>query len=194
MAAVFLLAHVLTPNKAYRYVIVAIPLMGALAATGLHAIHDRRSARAALLAAALLVALCGWSLATMRTLTFGDIGPYEKTRAAESAFDDVGPVNRLLVVASRQPDLCGLRWRHTISPGRAAIRFSSKCAGYRGGSRRVVRLLHFIIASTAESAGNPVASDGGFVLRRLGPVTCAPDPSYDRKLPGYDAIRQGLGR
>ena len=62
------------------------------------------------------------------------------------------------------------------------------------GPERSSGFYNFIIASTAETAGNPVASDSGFVLRRLGPVTCARDPSYDWKLPGYDAIRQGLGR
>jgi hypothetical protein len=196
VVAVFLLAHVLTPNKAYRYVIVAIPLMGALAAAGLQAIQGHRSRRAALVTAALLVAVCGWSLATMRTLTFGDIGPYEKTRAAESAFDDVGPVNRLLVIASRQVELCGLRvethhltWTGGYSFFHRNVPLYSAAAPDRSSG-----FYNFIIASTAETAGNPVASDGAFVLRRLGPETCAPDPSYDWKLPGYEAIRQGLGR
>ena len=196
VVAVFLLAHVFTPNKAYRYVIVAIPLTGALAAVGLQVIHDRRAARAALLAAALLLASCAWSLSVMRSLTFGDIGPYEKTRAAESAFDDVGPVNRLLVVASRQPDLCGLRveTHHLTWTGGYSFFHRNAPLYSMTAPDRSSGFYNFIIASTAETAGNPVAADGSFVLRRLGLPACTPDPNFDWRLPGYEDIRQGLGR
>jgi hypothetical protein len=196
VVAIFLLAHFVTPNKAYRYVIVAIPLIGALAGIGLQVIHDRWSPRMSLAAAALLVATCVWSLATMRTLTFGDIGPYEKTRATDSAFDDVGPVNRLLIVASRQPDLCGLRveTHHLTWIGGYSYFHRSAPLYSAAGPDRSSGLYNFIITSTAETAGNPVADDGGFVLRRLGAGPCTPDPSYDPRLPGYDDIRQGLGR
>ena len=59
---------------------------------------------------------------------------------------------------------------------------------------RSSRFYNFIIASTAETAGNPVAADGSFVLRRLGLPACTPDPNFDWRLPGYEGIRQGLGR
>lgn len=196
VVAVFLLAHVLTPNKAYRYVIVAIPLAGALAAVGLQVIYDRRALRASRLTAALLLACCAWSLATMRTLTFGDIGPYEKTRAAESAFDDVGSVNRLLIVASRQPGLCGLRVvTHYLTWTGGYSFFHRDAPLYSAAGPDVSSgFYNFIIASSAETAGSPVAADGGFVLRRLGRSACTPDPAFDWRLPGYDEIRQGLGR
>jgi hypothetical protein len=194
--AVFLLAHVLTPNKAFRYVLVAIPLTGALAAVGMQVIHDRRSARAALVSAALLLVFCAGSLATMRTLTFGDIGPYEKTRAAETAFDDVGSVNRLLVAASRQPDLCGLRVNtHYLTWTGGYSFFHRNVPLYDpGGPESSSGFYNFIITTTAETPGNPVAADGGLVLRRLRSGPCTPDPSYDWRLPGYDDIRLGLGR
>jgi len=196
VVAVFLLGHVLTPNKAFRYVIVFIPLMGALAAVGLQVLQDRWSERGARIAAAILVAVCAWSLVTMRTLTFGDIGPWEKTRAAESAFDDVGPVNRLLIVASRQPELCGLRveTHHLTWTGGYSFFHRDAPLYSLAGPDRSSGFYNFIIASTSETAGNPIAADNGFVLRRLGPSSCTPDPNFDWRLPGYDAIRQGLGR
>lgn len=192
--AVFLLAHVLTPNKAFRYVLVAIPLTGALAAIGMQVIHDRRPGRG--VSGAILLACCAWSLVTMRTLTFGDIGPYEKTRASESAFDDVGPVNRLLTIASRQADLCGLRveTHHLTWTGGYSFFHRDVPLYSMAGPDRRSGFYNYIIASTAESAGNPVAAYGSVVLRRLGPGPCTPDPSYDWRLPGYDDIRQGLGR
>jgi len=132
----------------------------------------------------------------MRSLTFGDIGPYEKTRAAESAFDDVGPVNRLLVVASRQPDLCGLRveTHHLTWTGGYSFFHRNAPLYSMAAPDRSSGFYNFIIASTAETAGNPVAADGSFVLRRLGLPACTPDPNFDWRLPGYEGIRQGLGR
>ena len=194
--AVFFVAHLLTPNKAYRYVIAAIPLTGALAAVGLQIVGERWRSRALQVSGALLLVACLWSLATMRSLTFGDIGPYEKTRPTESAFDDVGPVNRLLIAASRQADLCGLRieTHHLTWTGGYSYFHRSAPLYSMTGPDRSSSFYNYIIASTAETAGNPVASDGAFVLRRLGPSSCTFDPQYDWRLPGYDAIRQGLGR
>ena len=132
----------------------------------------------------------------MSTLTFGDIGPYEKTRPTESAFDDVGPVNRLLIVASRQSDLCGLKveTHHLTWTGGYSFFHRNLPLYSMAGPDRSSGFYNFIIASTAETAGNPVAADGAFVLRRLGPARCAQDPGFDWRLPGYEAIRQGLGR
>ena len=76
--------------------IVAIPLIGALAAVGLQLIHDRRSFRVSLVSAALLVTFCWLEPGDDENADLRRIGRDEKTRAAESAFDDVGAVNRLL--------------------------------------------------------------------------------------------------
>jgi hypothetical protein len=62
---------------------------------------------------------------------------------------------------------------------------------------------NFIIASTAETDGNPVAADGGFVLRRLGPLGvhtrprtstggCRGTKTFDRGWAG-NGILSGLG-
>lgn len=109
LEAMFLLLHTLIPNKAYRYIVPAFPLLGALAEVGLESIaRDFRQDLAYGGAAALAVAAL-WSGVQFHNLTFGDLGPYERTRPGASAYDDWGPVNRLLIAAGRQPDLCGLK-------------------------------------------------------------------------------------
>ena len=194
--AIVLLAHTLTPNKSYRYLIALIPLAGALAAVGLQWLSDRRGRGAALASGAVLLLTCVWSLGTMRGLTFGDLGPYENTRPRDSAFDDMGPVNRLLIAASRQTDLCGLRIETTHltwTGGYSYFHRNVPLYPMTGPDRSSGR-YNYIITTTGETAGNPVADDGGFVLRRLGGGPCGADPAYDWRLPGYDAIREGLGR
>ena len=109
VTAAFFLVHVLIANKAYRYIVPVLPLFGALAGIGLQAFWNSSRRATALIATSTLLAALAWSAATFHRLTFGDVGPYENTRPAVSAYDDWGPVNRLLIAASRRPDLCGLR-------------------------------------------------------------------------------------
>ena len=195
VVAVLLAAHVLTPNKAYRYVLVALPLLGALGAVGLQWLTTLGRARLMPIGAAALVAAAAISLITMRSLTFGDIGPWERTRPTESAFDDVGPVNRLLMKAGRQSDLCGLKieTHHLAWTGGYTYLHRNVPLYAPDGPPRESGRYNYVIVPASETPGNPVAQDGGVVLRRLG-GSCQPDAGYSFYLPGYEEIRRRLGR
>ena len=75
------------------------------------------------------------------------------------------------IVASRQPELCGLRvdTHHLTWTGGYSFFHRNAPLYSMAGPVRSSGFYNFIIASTAETAGNPAPSDGGFVLRRLGP-------------------------
>jgi hypothetical protein len=147
-------------------------------------------------AALSLILACAGSLATLTALTFGDIGPYERSRPDESALDDRGPINRLLIAASQQPDLCGLKLeRHHLTwVGGYSYLHRNVPLYALDGPYRESGLFNYIITGTDQTAGNPVAIDGAYALRRIAPGPCRPDPGYDWRLPGYDHIRRGLGR
>jgi phosphatidylinositol glycan class B len=191
---VLLAAHLITPNKAYRYVLVALPLAGALGAVGLTWLAARRP-RLSRIAGVALVCGCLVSLVTMPMLTFREIGPWERTRASDSALDDVGPVNRLLIEAGRQSDVCGVRIQthHLAWTGgytylhRHVPLYAPDGPGPESG------FYNYVIVLPEEAPGNPVAHDGNYVLRRIA-SGCRPDPNYSYYLPGFEDIRRRLGR
>ena len=196
VVAVVLVAHSMTPNKAYRYVLPALPLIGALAAIGLDVLWSRKRSAIASASAALLLGGCVWSLVTMKTLTFGDIGPYETTRPGESAYDDKGPVNRLLIVAGRQPDLCGLRVNTDplVWIGGYSYFHNPAPLFAPDGPARSAGVFNYAIVHISEIVGNPVAFDGEFALRKVSSDACRPVPDYDWRLPGFEQIKGQLGR
>ncbi|HET9452330.1 MAG TPA: hypothetical protein VFO83_15675, partial [Aggregicoccus sp.] len=106
----FLLLHALQPHKELRFLLPALPLVAASAGVGLQALLARVGRPAGQLAlvvgVALVAAHSAWRAPGLR---FGDLGQYEDSRPQVSAYDDAGPVNRLLARAGREPDLCGLK-------------------------------------------------------------------------------------
>lgn len=104
VALVFFALHSWSPHKEYRFILPLFPMLAALAAVGFSSLPLERLRQAGL--AALLLAT-GLSAATYQQLTFGQLGQYPGRESA-SAWDDNGPVNRLLLVASRRDDVCGL--------------------------------------------------------------------------------------
>ncbi|MBI3180550.1 MAG: hypothetical protein HYZ28_00150 [Myxococcales bacterium] len=105
IAVAFFALHSWVAHKELRFVIPALPLFCALCAVGLSELPARVS-RWAASPSLLLAAL--WSAASHRSLTFGDLGQYPE-RPGASAYDDFGPVNRMLLAAHERPDLCGIR-------------------------------------------------------------------------------------
>jgi hypothetical protein len=195
VTGVFLIAHFITPNKAYRYVLPALPLLGALAALGLQNVLGKRRWGMAAAASGALLAGCFLSLVTVRTLTFGDIGPYELSRPTERVFDDRGSVNRLLIAASRQPDVCGLKveTHHLVWIGGHSFFHRDVPMYAPDGPPRDSGFFNYVIVPAGETVGDLIATDGPLVLRRLTSAVCRPDPMYDNRLPGYDNVRRLLG-
>ena len=104
-AGLFLLVHSVTPHKEFRFLLPAFPLLAALTALGLEELrrlnpHVFRTATVVVLGIALL------SGVTFQRLTFNDLGA--PLAPPGSAYDASGPLNRLLLAAHEQRDLCGV--------------------------------------------------------------------------------------
>jgi hypothetical protein len=133
---------------------------------------------------ALLVAVV--SAARFRTLTFGALGAYEGQRDPVSAYDDFGPVNRLLLVASELPDVCGLKVEATHIAWTGGYTYFHRDAPMYShlGPPRSSR--HYNVVLTAAYAVPPravIARDGPLVLARVFDGPCTPDPAYSSALP-----------
>jgi hypothetical protein len=174
---VFIGLHVLVPHKELRFIIPAIPLLCALAGIGLSTLPASRVRMAAL---AVLLAAAAVSGARFHTLTFADVGQYPD-RAAESAYDDSGPVNRLFFAARERPSLCGLRvdvthlaWTGGLSHlHRRVPLFNRDQAPLDSG------WISHVIAREADGiAGEVVAREGDLVLVELPVESCVLPPDY----------------
>lgn len=184
VAFAFLALHMWVGHKELRFVYPMIPVFCALAGVGLSTLPRRLVPYAA----AVTVAAALWSAADFHSLTMADVGQYPQ-RGTVSAFDDMGPVNRMLLAAHDRPDLCGLRV--DVAP-----------LAWSGGStylHRRVPLYHlgqppadlgrfnYVIAwDASEPSGVVVARDQRMpqvVLRRLPIAACTADPAYNWRLP-----------
>ncbi|WP_224244704.1 glycosyltransferase family protein [Hyalangium gracile] len=184
----FYVLHALQPHKELRFLIPILPLFAALAGVGLEVVMAEWKTYRIRAALALIVAAVGLGSAVVAgNLTFGQIGQYEHTRPQVSAYDDSGPINRLLAVAGQREDMCGLKIE---APGHLAW-----TGGYSYFHRRVPLywsqgpdrgsgLFNYVI-TVPELAfgGQQVAQDHGFLLLRLALPGCTPDPGYSWRLP-----------
>jgi hypothetical protein len=177
-ALAYLLAHSLVGHKELRFLLPLLPLLAALAAVGLQRLPRGRVRWLALAALALL------SLGSAgRTfwLSMGDLGQRRFGPPRRSALDFFGPVNRLLLAASRRPDLCGLKiagvnlvW----TGGYSHLHRRVPLYGAAGPPLRSGR-FNYIIAPLARARGHDLAAtDGGLALVRLPRRRCAPDPGF----------------
>lgn len=187
LAAAFFVLHALQPHKELRFLVPVLPLFAALAGVGLDSASRllrgapaRATATVAVAAGALL------SAAGAGALTFGQLGQYERVRPRDSAWDDQGPVNRLLEVAGRRDDVCGLKVEavHLAWAGGYSY-FHRKVPLYphTGPGRESRRFSHVITRVGFEGAGTRVARDGPVALVKLPVAGCAPDPGYSWRLP-----------
>lgn len=106
LALLFLAAHSAVPHKEFRFILPMLPLAIAATVTSVDALPrlPRLAGLGLLLAGALASAV------TFRSLTWGDLGGRpDSPDAHTTAWDASGPVNRLLLAAHEQRDLCGLR-------------------------------------------------------------------------------------
>ncbi|MCI0573276.1 MAG: hypothetical protein L0Y66_21220 [Myxococcaceae bacterium] len=183
-ALLFLAVHSTIPHKELRFLLPALPLIAAVAGLGVDVFTSTH--RRWLLTAAVLVA-CTLSAARVRRLTFGELGAYESTRPHRSAFDDSGPVNRLLLAAHAQPDLCGLKVEavHLAWTGGHTYLHRAVPLYPHTGPSRDSRLFNFVITPAwAAGPGAEVrARESGLVLAQLPGEGCATDSHYGWRLP-----------
>jgi len=181
LAAVFFLVHTLFPLKAYRYILPVLPLYGALAGLGLEALQGQGRRNLAYGAALALMAAALWSGLHFRSLTFGDVGPYEAARPTASALDDGGPANRLMLSAHGRPDLCGLKIETDRIVAIGGYSYLHRAVPlYSGtGPPPDSGLYNYVITVRGRGTDETVAEDGNRVLARLPVASCAPDPTYD---------------
>jgi len=176
-ALVFLVAHVFVPHKELRFLLPMLPLLFPLAAAGFSQLPAGKVTAVALAALGLSA---GWSLVRARSLTFGDLGAYAD-RPTVSAWDDFGPINRLLINAGQREDLCGIR-----VPAHLAW-----VGGYSYLHKNVPlympnqppQLGHFNYAIAPSPTGlPPLAQDGPYELVKIA-EGCVPDPGFSWRLP-----------
>ncbi len=181
IALLFLVLHSVTPHKEYRFVLPVLPVLAALASI---AVTELKVERLRQVAAVLLVAAGLGSAVKLDELTFGQLGQYPG-REKDSAWDDNGSINRLMLVASQQADLCGLftpvhpawmggatylhRKAPLYSPG-----WPSDCVGQG--------TCNYAIIPKGQPLP-PIAEDENFMLVKVPNSPCRPDPSYGWRLP-----------
>lgn len=179
-AALFLAIHLYVGHKELRFIVPLWPLVFAIAASGLSALPAPGLRKAALVA---LLAAGVFSAANIKALTMGDLGAYAD-RPQSSAWDDFGPVNRLLLAASRLPDVCGLRIdaAHLAWTGGSTYLHHHAPLYHLGQPHHASGRFNYVI--TRPGSGLPaVAADSGLELVKLPIAGCTPDPGYSWRLP-----------
>lgn len=181
IALLFFALHSASPHKEYRFILPMLPMLAALVGVGLTGLSIER-VRQVGMGAAVLASI--QSAATHGSLTFGQLGQYPG-RDNDSAWDDNGPVNRLMLVASQQKDLCGLftpvhpawmggaTYLHTKAP-----LFSP---GWPYDCSQAGTCNYAILPKGNQLP--PIAEDKNFVLVKIPGSPCRADPNYAWRLP-----------
>ncbi|MGQ0505113.1 MAG: hypothetical protein ACT4TC_07300, partial [Myxococcaceae bacterium] len=116
-------------------------------------------------------------------LTFGQLGQYEGDRPNDSAFDDHGSVNRMLLAAFDRPDLCGIKVEatHLAWAGGYSYLHRNVPLYPSSGPARESGFFNYVVAHGG--GGDVVAREGPVALLRVGQGGCVKDPSYSARLP-----------
>lgn len=177
LVAAFVALHLFVAHKELRFLVPAVPLACALIGVALSLV-PAQPARLGLLLVGAAVAV---SALNAPKLTMGEVGSYPE-RAGASAWDDFGPVNRLLLAASKQPDVCGLRIdaAHLAWTGGTTY-LHHEAPLYMPGFPPQHGFFNYAIVR-AGSGGQRIAAEGPWELVKLGP-TCVPDTQYSWRLP-----------
>ncbi|MCC6333003.1 MAG: hypothetical protein IT380_03325 [Myxococcales bacterium] len=184
----FLGLHMGVAHKELRFILPVLPVACALVGVALSMLPPREGeketpARFTAWVTGLVLLAVGWSAARHRFLTMGDIGSYLE-RGTATAWDDFGNVNRLLLAASRQKDLCGLRIdvAHLAWTGGATYLHTNAML-YSAGMPPQQGYFNYVITFPG-SGGEVMAQDHGIELVRIpGLTTCRPYPGYTWRLP-----------
>ncbi len=176
--AAFIALHLKVPHKELRFMIPIMPVACALIGVAL-SLLPRQPARLGL---ALISAVTLYSFATASRLTMGDVGSYPE-RAGSSAWNDFGPVNRLMMAASTHDDLCGLRVDAHLAWAGGITYLHRNAPLYMPGTPHQYGWFNYVITRGAQGV-EVLAQDNGWQLIKLpGVDTCNPNPNYSWKLP-----------
>jgi len=180
LAVVFIAAHSAIPHKELRFILPGLPLLFAAAAVGFSQLGTQR--RQVVLVGVLLASVA--SAARMKALTFGDLGAYPE-RKHVSAWDDYGPVFRLMKAAGAQPDVCGLFLEAHLAWTGGSAYLHRNAPLYMPGMQVPPGAVNYLIARVgAQQPGAEVlATDGPMQLMKLQTGPCVPDPNYRWVLP-----------
>jgi hypothetical protein len=188
-ALAFIAAHSIIPHKEFRFLVPIMPIVCASAAVGIEALESLRRKWADGVAYSLVtLLLMATVISTVRfhSLTFGDLGHYQKIKPRASAYDDFGPVNRLLLIAHDEKDLCGLKFEAVHPAWTGGITYLHRRVplySFDGLPARESQLFNYVITwPGAIPPSRVVARDGNFVLARVND-SCRPDPNYSWRLP-----------
>jgi GPI mannosyltransferase 3 len=175
--AAFLALHLFVSHKELRFIVPIMPLACALIGLALSQWPEKFS-RVGLVLVGVAVLV---SAATHKRLTMGDVGSYPE-RADSSAWDDFGVVNRLMLAASRQGDLCGLRIdaAHLAWTGGSTY-LHRNAPLYMPGYPPQRGVFNYVITRPGSGA-RVVAAEGGLELVSIGP-SCNHDDQYTWRLP-----------
>ena len=182
----FLALHSAIPHKELRFLLPALPVFCALAGLGLDEVARLSPTWLSRSLAAALVASLALSAATFHDLTFGQLGSTATPVGPDaSAYDSSGPVNRLLLIAGRRADLCGLKVeseRPEWTGGYSYLHRQVPMYRFDGPPRSSGKFDYVITRARLAASGEVVARDGDEVLLRLPVAGCRPDPRHQLKL------------
>jgi hypothetical protein len=170
----FFALHSMTAHKEIRFIMPVLPLFAACVGIAVSRLPR----------AVPVVVLCGAvSMFLARSLTFADLGAYPE-RPQASAWDDYGPVNRLLLAAHQHPDLCGLRIdaAHLAWTGGSTYLHLSAPLYPAGNPPPQTRLFNYVITGPGSGA-QVVAKEGNLELVHIPVEPCVPNPGYSWRLP-----------
>jgi GPI mannosyltransferase 3 len=176
----FFVVHSILPHKELRFVYVLVPLLAALGAVGLTEVRARWPNWSVSTSLALLV-LTLVSALTYRGLTFGRLGVRNPGPPTLSALDYSGPENRLLMLAGRRADVCGLRITSTEHWRTGGYAYFHKQVPMYGLHQRTgtEQSYSHLIGRGPPPAGTVVARDGEAWLLSLDRPVCETDAAYD---------------
>ena len=192
VAVLVVLAYSAVPHKEFRFIFPALPLFCALAGIGLDQIGKTAQKRMSIeppvnlkwvtptLAVCVLVS-AALSAATFHALTFRDLGQLDPRLSDASAYDSGGDINRLLILAGRRGDVCGLKIEVAsldMTGGYSYLHRRVPLYPYSGPSRESGYFNYVIAIRGPDTTEEVVASDGRLALARTRD-RCVADVGYD---------------